>query len=296
MQKKFDSGTFPESGVTIDDVDMIEGLGGSLADDDSDSDANYDYFHDSDYDLSDENDGIYDENVDANSEWVGSRNASAVSPAAPRKRIVEASDFFMQAPIDEGDDSLCESDDAEYEDSEDGFLSGSDGEDIGKDKTLLGLEHAIKELLPEIEHRHCVKHLHNNFKNAGYGGQVLHDKLWNLARASYVGKFNLFMGELEKEDPGAFKWLSDPDRNPCHWSRDKPILNVLEKLRTFFMKRLVDKRAFPTKWVDELGPKIHDKIEKIKSRYGDYIVILCGEHAVRVIVESGGQPVEYVSK
>ncbi|XP_058215796.1 uncharacterized protein LOC131326905 [Rhododendron vialii] len=214
------------------------------------------------------------------------------------------------------------------------------------------LEHAIKELLPEIEHRHCVRHLHNNFKNVGYGGQVLHDKLWNLARASYVGKFNFLMRELEKEDPGALKRLSDPDRNPCHWSRshfivtpkcdillnnlcetfnkailpamDKPILTMLEKLRTYFMKRLVDRRAFATKWVEELGPRIHDKIEKIKSRYGDYIVKLCGEgefearhirtshqyninlqthtcscrrwdltgipceHAARVIVESGG--------
>ncbi|KAG5527875.1 hypothetical protein RHGRI_028714 [Rhododendron griersonianum] len=56
---EWESETFPESGVTIDDVDMIEGLGGSLADDDSDSDANYDYFHDSDYDLSDEDDRIY---------------------------------------------------------------------------------------------------------------------------------------------------------------------------------------------------------------------------------------------
>ncbi|KAE9444636.1 hypothetical protein C3L33_23466, partial [Rhododendron williamsianum] len=81
-----------------------------------------------DYDLSDEDDRIYEENVDANSEWVGSRNARAVSPVAPRKRIEEASNFFMHAPIDEGDDSLGDSDDAEYEDSEDGFLSGSDGD------------------------------------------------------------------------------------------------------------------------------------------------------------------------
>ncbi|KAF7137151.1 hypothetical protein RHSIM_Rhsim07G0033600 [Rhododendron simsii] len=48
---EWESGTFPKSGVTIADVDMIEGLGGRLADDDSDSDANYDYFHDRDYDL-----------------------------------------------------------------------------------------------------------------------------------------------------------------------------------------------------------------------------------------------------
>lgn len=114
------------------------------------------------------------------------------------------------------------------------------------------------------------------------------------------------------------------------FARDKPILTLLERLRTYFMDRLVKKREFATKWVDDLGPKIHKKIEKINGRYGDYIIHPCGggefeargfsgsqntvnleeqtcscrrwdltgipcEHAARVIVESGGQPEEYVS-
>ncbi|KAH7844045.1 hypothetical protein Vadar_023666 [Vaccinium darrowii] len=168
-----------------------------------------------------------------------------------------------------------------------------------------GLDNAIKHLLPAIEHRHCVRHLHNNFKSAGFSGQSLKDKMWNLARASYVGKFNFLMEKLEKEDPAAFVWLSDPDRNPCHWSRshfiftpkcdillnnlcepfnkailfarDKPLLTMLERLRFYLMDRIVKRRDFANKWVDDLGPKIHKKIEKIKSRYGDYHIIPCGE-------------------
>ncbi|KAI8546526.1 hypothetical protein RHMOL_Rhmol07G0125100 [Rhododendron molle] len=526
---------------------MIEGLGGSLADDDSDSDANYDYFHDSDYDLSDEDDRIYEENVDANSEWVGSRNARTVSPVAPRKRIEETSDFFMHAPIDEGDDSLGESDDAEYEDSEDGFLSGSDGEgdpkvkkpivfrpikgrdesvfcegmifkhraqfagairhhsilqereirftknettrvrakckvvidpedgtkkfecpwtifasDIGKDKTLqvktyvpkhtcgriwrnklinsswvammyfddiritptlkvselvekvksnfkcnvsvnqcyrarqkvlkklegniakqyamlwdycheidrtnpgtsvyIHLKHDLDGMPTNVFQRFyiCLAALKKGFKDACrpilgvdgchlkgyYPGQLLtavgidaNDQTFPVAYAvveienteTWTWFLNHLIPDLQIENEPTWTIISDKQK-AILLARDKPILTMLEKLGTYFMKRLVDKRAFATKWVDELGPKIHDKIEKIKSRYGDYIVILCGEgefearhihtgyqntinlqrhtcscrrwdltgipceHAARVIVESGGQPDEFVSK
>ena len=62
----WESGTFPESTITIDKLgdtlDMTED--GMQGDDDSDSDANYDQFADSDYDLSDEDDRMYMDNVD----------------------------------------------------------------------------------------------------------------------------------------------------------------------------------------------------------------------------------------
>ncbi|XP_058222967.1 uncharacterized protein LOC131332686 [Rhododendron vialii] len=200
---------------------------------------------------------------------------------------------------------------------------------------LQGLDNAIQELLPSMEHRHCARHLHNNFKNAGFPGQVLHDKMWNLARTSYVGRFNSLMEELKKEYSQEFTWLSHPDRNPCHWSRshfmvfpkcdilvnnlcepfnkailcarDKPILTMLETLRTYFMNRLNEKRAFATKWVDHLGPKIHKKIEKMKKKYGEFNVIPCGEgrweltgipcvHPTAVIGQGGGKPEEYMSQ
>ncbi|KAH7841662.1 hypothetical protein Vadar_032772 [Vaccinium darrowii] len=166
------------------------------------------------------------------------------------------------------------------EDSDDGFGSmDEEEEEEGHDQTLnkkkvfrplkgreepvfcngMGLENAIKDLLPAIEQRHCVRHLHNNFKNAGFADQALKDKMWNLARTSYVGKFNFLMEQLEKEDPVAFAWLSNQARNPCHWSR------------------MVKRRDFANKSIDDLGPKIQKKIEKIKSRYGDYLIIPCGK-------------------
>ncbi|KAH7859911.1 hypothetical protein Vadar_007022 [Vaccinium darrowii] len=468
----WESGTFPESGITIEDVHMVEGIGGTLDDgNDSDSDANYEHFSDSDYGLSEEDDMLYQENVDVNIEHYGSKNFKDPS----------------QISTNEGNEMTYEEEEEGDEpDSDDGFLSMDDEEEEGHDqtnttkksvfrllegreepvfcngmifkrrvqlaeairqhailqgkdikflknkttrvravcsykkftkeelkegkkecpwlvyasncgvpkKTLqikhynpnhncgriwtnrlmnsrwlariyfddirispnlkvsefvekisfdfkcrvsanqcykakhrvlrklegseeeqyaklwdycheIGLENAIKELLPAIEHRHCVRHLHNNFKSAGFPGRSLKDKMRNLARASYIGKFNFLMTELEKEDPPAFTWLSHPDRNPCHWSRshfiftpkcdillnnlyepfnkailfarDKPLLTMLERLRFYLMDRIVKRRDFANKWVDDLGPKIHKKIQKIKSRYGDYHIIPCGE-------------------
>ncbi|VVA40008.1 PREDICTED: transposon, partial [Prunus dulcis] len=36
-----------------------------------------------------------------------------------------------------------------------------------------GLGQAIEALKPDAEHRHCVRHLHNNFKLAGHGSLAL---------------------------------------------------------------------------------------------------------------------------
>ncbi|KAH7855476.1 hypothetical protein Vadar_025319 [Vaccinium darrowii] len=191
---------------------------------DSDSDANYEHFSDSDYDLSEEDDMLYQENVDVNEQY-GSKNEDLLPPS---KRV-----WTMQ----------------------------------------------IKDLLPAIEHRHCVRR----------------------TTTSRVLDFQ----ELEKKDPAASAWLSDPDRNPCHCSRshfiftrkcdillnnlcepfnkailfarDKPLLTMLERLRFYLMDRNVKRRDFANKWVDDLGPKIHKKIEKIKSRYSDYHIVPCGE-------------------
>ncbi|KAH7866093.1 hypothetical protein Vadar_015494 [Vaccinium darrowii] len=106
---EWESGTFPESGVTIDDTDMIQGLGSNLFEDDSDSDANYDHFSDSDYGFTDEDDRLYDENVDVNTTLP--------------------SNFL------ERDDRMFDSDSEEYPDSDDGFSSLNETEDEDDSRT-----------------------------------------------------------------------------------------------------------------------------------------------------------------
>ncbi|CAL9018765.1 unnamed protein product [Prunus brigantina] len=49
-----------------------------------------------------------------------------------------------------------------------------------------GLGQAIEALKPDAEHRHCVRHLHNNFKLAGHGSLALKQRLWAAARKNGI--------------------------------------------------------------------------------------------------------------
>ncbi|XP_058209544.1 uncharacterized protein LOC131322295 [Rhododendron vialii] len=71
-----------------------------------------------------------------------------------------------------------------------------------KQKCLIN---AINNLLPCVEHRHCVRLLHSNMKRAGYTGQAVKDRLWSLARATYMGRFKSLMEEFKKEDEGSIQ-------------------------------------------------------------------------------------------
>lgn len=56
-----------------------------------------------------------------------------------------------------------------------------------------GLIRAFQEVFPESEHRFCVRHLHNNFKNTGFRGLTFKITLWNAAMASTIGEFKIRM-------------------------------------------------------------------------------------------------------
>ncbi|XP_059310363.1 uncharacterized protein LOC132061605 [Lycium ferocissimum] len=127
-----------------------------------------------------------------------------------------------------------------------------------------GLIEAFNEVLPHVSHRFCVRHLHNNFKKAGFGGSTLKNALWAAAKATTVRKFDDCMRDILKLDPDAATWLND--KEPSEWSRshfssyakcdvllnnlcevfnsmildarDKPIVTLLEKLRYLLMARM----------------------------------------------------------
>ncbi|XP_058202730.1 uncharacterized protein LOC131317175 [Rhododendron vialii] len=166
-----------------------------------------------------------------------------------------------------------------------------------------GLMNAIRDLLPCVEHRHCVRHLHSNMKRAGYTGQAVKDKLWNLARATYMGRFSKLMEEFKKEDGAAFKWLAKHE--PHHWfrshfsvapkcdmllnnlcesfnaiildARDKPILTMLERIRIYMIRHLVKRRASVEKWHGQMGPKIVKLLDKKIALCNECVVVLTRE-------------------
>ena len=60
---------------------------------------------------------------------------------------------------------------------------------------------AIEKLLSNSGHRHCLRHLYNNFKQ-NFKGLTLKDRVWKVVITSNVPTFNRQM-----------EWMNEEDRN-----------------------------------------------------------------------------------
>ncbi|KAL4280302.1 hypothetical protein GQ457_03G028240 [Hibiscus cannabinus] len=151
-----------------------------------------------------------------------------------------------------------------------------------------GLIEALGELLPNAEHRCCVRHLYSNFKDVeGFKGKALKDCLWKVARATTLRDFERAMAEMRELKREAYDWLVKKD--PAMWSkshfstrskcdlllnnysecfnkmileaRDKPILTMMEIIRTKMMKRISKKAEAAEKCTGLLCPKIQKQVD-----------------------------------
>ncbi|KAI5313918.1 hypothetical protein L3X38_043094 [Prunus dulcis] len=154
--------------------------------------------------------------------------------------------------------------------------------------------------MPNAEHRHCVRHLHNNFKLAGHTGAAFKQRLWAAARATTIPVFEAEMEQMLGQSQAAYKWLQE--RPAAHWSRshfsivpkcdillnnlcecfnaailearDKPIVTLLERIRTYLMLRMA--RLRETVWPHEVGPRIFGIVEKNSIESGHCIASYAG--------------------
>ncbi|XP_028944722.2 uncharacterized protein [Malus domestica] len=149
-----------------------------------------------------------------------------------------------------------------------------------------GLGDDIRSLMPAAEHRHCVRHLHNNFRSAGHTGLTLKQRLWAAARATNVPTYEAEIEVMNNQSDKAVKWLAD--KPPCHWSRshfrtsvkcdlllnnmcesfnsaildarDKPIITMLQRIQKYLMLRMA--RLREAKWTQQVRPRILKIVEK----------------------------------
>ncbi|GAA0171874.1 hypothetical protein LIER_25810 [Lithospermum erythrorhizon] len=80
-----------------------------------------------------------------------------------------------------------------------------------------GLIEEFKTVMPKVEHRFCVRHLHENFKRTGYKAETYKDALRTSTTSSTVQYFKEAMGKLKVLDTSAYEWLAE--KEPVHWSR-----------------------------------------------------------------------------
>ena len=75
-----------------------------------------------------------------------------------------------------------------------------------------GLIPAMQTVLPNTEHRMCVRHLYNNFRGQ-HTGLALKHLLWAVARATTLPWWEAEMDNM-KEDVDAWGWLIErPTKN-----------------------------------------------------------------------------------
>ncbi|KAL4586919.1 hypothetical protein LXL04_011567 [Taraxacum kok-saghyz] len=92
---------------------------------------------------------------------------------------------------------------------------------MGQGLTLMsdqhkGLIEAVKEILPNDEHRQCARHIVANFSKR-FRGVHFENLFWKACNATTEPTFKLVMNEIEALSKMAYKYLMDKD--PKTWSR-----------------------------------------------------------------------------
>nr|KAJ0192876.1 hypothetical protein LSAT_V11C800410730 [Lactuca sativa] len=153
-----------------------------------------------------------------------------------------------------------------------------------------GLLQAIGTLYPCVEHRFCLRHIHENMKKT-WRGKVFQDMLWNCASTTTIQEFNHAMEELRKLNNDCYEWVKAIPHQ--HWSRahitrrahcdgllnnlcetinnqirkaqDQQIITCLEFIREYLMLRIVSVQKVIDKYVGPLTPTTTSVLEKNKS-------------------------------
>ncbi|KAL2231732.1 UNVERIFIED_CONTAM: hypothetical protein Sindi_1767600 [Sesamum indicum] len=171
-----------------------------------------------------------------------------------------------------------------------------------------GLIEALKDLVPDSEHRFCIRHMYENFKMK-FKSQELKQFFWKAASTTNKRDFERFMKKIEEIDPKkkhevetAFEWLKKI--NSEHWSRaffplhskcdilvnnlcesfnnyildgrDKPIITMFEWIRCKLMSRLQQKREGMDKFEGDICPNILKKIKKQQLMARNCFTLWCG--------------------
>ncbi|KAK8669521.1 hypothetical protein V6N13_106949 [Hibiscus sabdariffa] len=175
-----------------------------------------------------------------------------------------------------------------------------------------GLEVAINDILPRVEHRNCARHVYANWSGRKRE-KTFQFAFWQIVKSTTEREWEdnkqvlskldekvaaeLF-GKQEKKWTKAFQRLhatSDiVDNNMCEAfnssiieERYKSIITMLEEIRVKIMTRIVEKRHFISTWKYNYGPLIKKKFDVIKKDSVAWRMVWNGE------VVEGGSCVEF---
>ena len=170
---------------------------------------------------------------------------------------------------------------------------------------MQGLLGGIKDVFPACEQRFCKRHIHQNFCTAGFRGGDLKAYMDSAVYAYTKHNFEIAMEELKKEREGAWEWLTKIPTK--HWDkhafdttcktdlvvnnisevfnnyiidyRDKPIVTMLDLIRTKLMGRFNSNREGIASAQWEITPHYAEKIE-VEKRDARYCRAVCAGRGI----------------
>nr|XP_043633086.1 uncharacterized protein LOC122604263 [Erigeron canadensis] len=170
-----------------------------------------------------------------------------------------------------------------------------------------GIIQAIAKVFPCVEHRYCLKHIHENMK-LQWRGTAFKNHIWKCAIATTVPGFNKFMLEFKNYNEAAYNWLLKIP--PQHWARSHftgraksdvllnnmcevlnsklvkgramPIIHCLEFIREYLMIRIDNVHKVIAKSKGPLTPTATRIFELIKTEAESYKAIFNGTDKYQV--------------
>jgi hypothetical protein len=154
-----------------------------------------------------------------------------------------------------------------------------------------GLINAMKDYLPNAEHRMCARHIYANWRKK-HRDHEWQKKFWAIAKASNRQDFNYYKAKLAQVTPEGARDIMRTE--PVHWARSffevgskcesvdnnlcesfnhaivdarfYPIISMLEKIRKKIFVRIQEQREKAAKWHGKICPSIFKKLKTSIAR------------------------------
>nr|GFB09711.1 hypothetical protein [Tanacetum cinerariifolium] len=123
-----------------------------------------------------------------------------------------------------------------------------------------GIILAIKTVYPSAKHKYCLRHIHENMKQ-GWCGQAYKDLLWRHASATNVRDFK----KCRAKSDLFLNNICEVFNGKIVGGRDKPVITLLEYIREYCMKRIVNVQGVIDKCTGPLTPTATRIMKSIKK-------------------------------
>ncbi|TVU29221.1 hypothetical protein EJB05_20779, partial [Eragrostis curvula] len=172
-------------------------------------------------------------------------------------------------------------------------------------ESIVGLKDGVKIVLPQAEHRYCLRHFYANFSAAGFKGPLLKQLMDRAAYAYKEYDFQQAMDKIKKVNAKAWKWLCDIDSK--HWSkhkfspnaktdlvvnnisesynawileaREEPICTMVEHIRTKLMESSSIKRDGAENDTWAIAPNYKKRLE-LEKKNASYCRVVCAGRGI----------------